>query len=767
VRQYKLFRRLRRAAVSGLVMLTVLAVGAGIFARDQRDEAIVQRAEAIVQRDRSEARRLAAVSEANSAEQTDLAHLLALESLHVSETKEGWAALFESLSRPVMARSPMTGHTKAVSRVAFSPVDSQVASASLDGSVRLWNVELDRQSYVLGVHEGSVDSLAFSEDGRLLASGDNQGGVLLWDVVKRQQMGKLATTHDGVVWDLAFSPDGRWLASACGDGWVRLWSVDLRTMIWKQRGNESDDLETKRVLKVAFDADGSRLASASLDGTVRLWDLKGNVIATPPTGMVGWQWGMAFNRDLSLFAVATEDNSIRLWNLKTRKVVHQLIGHDDEVRALAFSPVKGDTRLASVGLDGTVRLWDAALGKAMVKPMTGHDNAVFTVGFSPHGTSLASGSLDATVRLWDLEAGAKVGKVLAGHAWPNLVALSADGAFVASASLDNKVRLWDAALDRQIGDSLDHGSRVKALAFSPKKSLLATGGADGKTRLWSVSPDGQVTHHVARPSGRDLPLTGQAEVTTLVFSADGSRLATAGGSKGVLRIWDVDSHLQVGETPIGHGKQVLGIAFSGDGKFLASSGAGGVILWDVTRASVEPVWKRVHNGIVWAVTFDPDDARVFSVAEDGIRQWDVTSGEQVGKTLAPPQDREAWVQSAAFSDDGRLVATTNEGGTIRLWDSITGKSAGEPLQGHDDLVLGLAFSPDTMLLASVSGDYTIRLWKAQTRWPALACSAARRPLTKEEWRRLVDEDIGTYRPLCPPSELGRKANMGWPARRGD
>ncbi len=736
IRQFRLARRLRRAAISGLVVLTIAAVTFGIVAH--------------IQSNRSEARRLAAVSEANAVERTDAGLLLALESLHTTETDEGWKALFAALSQPVLARSPLMGHDAGVNRVLFSPDGAVLATMGGDGIIGLWDPVTERQVNKLEGHEGDskIFEAAFSRDGSLLATPGYDWTVRLWDVVKGEQLGEPLKGHQGAVWDVAFSPDGALLATASADSTVRLWDVERRkkhdpkTMFKGLDGNE--------VWEVAFSADGSRLLWVSKDGSLRsLAVADGSEVEVLLEKRVEWSQGptspgTAFSSDRKKLAVASADWTVQLWDLETNPpTLQSLVGHDGFVVDLAFNP--DDSRLASASYDRTIRIWNVPTGEQVGNTLTGHDAGVLGVGFSSDGRLLASGSGDRSVRLWDLGDGGAIGRRL-DHGRNALgVAVSPDGSRAASVGENSKISMWDVASGRHLFDIPGHRGPVLSVVFSGPDAdakLLATTGVDGTIRLWNADSGLAVGEELVGHGG---PF-GVAE-----FSPNGKLLASAGFDRTV-RLWDVSSgKVVVPELRVNKNKA---LAFSRDGTLLAStSWDGSVRLFEIGRGN-DGAWQVAqfgddltgHDDIVLDAWFGPDGAQLLSVSGDGVvLRWDLHTRGDPEEVLSVGEAK--W-SAAAFNEDGSVMASAVPDGSVRLWDLASGTQAGPALVGHSQQVQGLDFSRDGSVVASAGQDGTVRLWPAQSRWPELACAAVGRNLSIGEWKRFVDAGR-TIRRQCP------------------
>jgi len=532
--------------------------------------------------------------------------------------------------------------------------------------------------------------------------------------------------HAGPVQSVDFSPDGKTLASASEDHTIILWDIETRLPVGQPLTGH-----TFPVQSVAFSPDGQTLASGSCrgkgdttgycnQGEIRLWNVATRQpLDEPLNGHTNWVYGLAFSPDGKMLASGSEDDTIILWDIATREPLGPpLTGHTALVHSVAFSP-DGQT-LASGSWDNTVILWDVVTHQPLGPPLTGHRSWVSSVTFSPDGQTLASGSWDRTIILWDIATRQHLGPPLPGHALPvQSVDFSPDGKMLASASEDHNIILWDVAARLPLGLTLTgHMFPVQSVAFSPDGQMLASGSCRGKgnatetehcnqgeIRLWNVA--------TRQPLGQ--PLIGHTSlVNSLAFSPDGKMLASGSEDQTII-LWDVVTHQPCGPPLTDHTGPVSSVAFSTDGKMLASgSWDNTIILWDVTaRWPLGP--PLIGNTyVVQSVAFSSDGKTLAGSWASDVILWDVATHRPLGPPLT---GHAGTVPSVAFSPDGKTLASGSWDNTIILWDVATGQSFVPHLIGHASGVSSVAFSPDGQTLASGSWDNTVILWDVTTHQP--------------------------------------------------
>ncbi len=285
-----------------------------------------------------------------------------------------------------------------------------------------------------GRHTASVNSVAISADGRLVASGSQDATVKLWDVATGAEVRTIE--HGHWVEAVAFSPDSLHVASGGWDDTVRLWQIATGAEV--QQFAAGVPVQT-----LAFSPDGTLLVAAGARGTILMWDAASGDEVRQFSGHEGWVQSVAFSPDGAFMVSGGGDETARLWDPGTGAQVRQFSDHTSEVLSVAISPDGSQVASAAEYPDDTIRLWDAttASEEALI--------AVFgnpsSMAYSPDGKYLASGANDFSVQLWDLATGAEIAGFVGDDFEINTVAMSRDGKYLASAWDGYTVRLWDVA----------------------------------------------------------------------------------------------------------------------------------------------------------------------------------------------------------------------------------------------------------------------------------------------------------------------------------
>lgn len=400
----------------------------------------------------------------------------------------------------------LQGHTGTVNDVAFSPDGQILASSSYDHTIRLWNTDTGQCLRVLRGHHDCVWSVNFTSDSKTIISGGQDCTVKFWDAATGQCL-KTLQGSTLALRSIDFHPQGNLLVSGSENGQIRVWhtgslpssSADLpsQDLAEDPAAPTVQDLivsdgHIMSIWGVAFHPQGNFFASCGLDGQVKLWEtISGRCLRTLER-QPHWVHAVVFNPAGNILATSSPEPSINLWDSQTGEFLRKLSAADiGYVFGVTFHP-QGHL-LASNGNSQQVRLWDVNSGECC-KVFHGHTSRCWTLDFHPQGHLLASGGDDQTVQLWYVDSGESY-RVLRGHTSSVLaVAFSPDGKVIASAGGDRTIRIWDVNTGECLQVLQGHLGFVTCLAFRPQSAIpssnqgpiLASGSYDETIRLWNL-----------------------------------------------------------------------------------------------------------------------------------------------------------------------------------------------------------------------------------------------------------------------------------------
>ncbi|KAF3060313.1 hypothetical protein CFAM422_011473 [Trichoderma lentiforme] len=470
------------------------------------------------------------------------------------------------------------GHTDWVTSVIFLPNSEKVVSGSVDETIKIWNATTGNCDESLEGHTGAVQSVAVLSDYQIVSVSHDQT-IKIWDILTRACIMTLKG-HDEYITSVATGTfaNGN-IATGSGDATIKIWDSSTGACVQTLKGHIA------WICSVAF-LNSQQVISGSDDETIKVWDIiTGECVQTLRHTDSIWSLAIVAPGHVA----SASDDMINIWDVATGACIRTLQGHTDYIKSIAtISP----DQIVSGSHDGTIKIWDLAIGSSE-KSFDSNSRLVQSTALSLDGRQVASGLTDDRIKVWDVETGACT-QTLEGHSdFVTSIIFLKDGQ-IASASWDGMVKVWQVDTGACIQTLKAYGA-VYSIASSANSKYIALG-LKKKVEIWSVT------------KGKcSWILDDTGFVNSLAFSMDVQQLVLGSGTfENKITIWNIATG-KCTHTLEGHDSEIRSVAFSWDGRYIASAANSTVKVWDVADVAnaAEETLRTFDVGMVHRLSFDP------------------------------------------------------------------------------------------------------------------------------------------------------------------
>jgi WD40 repeat protein len=531
--------------------------------------------------------------------------------------------------------------------------DSFFISGGQDNRIIVWNTYTGEPLKVFEGHQGPVTVVTISKDDQYILSGSNDKTAKLWDI-KKGICVKTFRGHQQVVRAVAFTDDMKHIVTASGlpslppmDNSIKLWDIETEKEI-RKIGEHEDVINTMSIR-------GNYVISGSDDATIRIWgiDKEEEIKEIQENSLVT---AIALSKDGKYVLAGTAKGAIHLWNLVDKKVERTFRSnkYKASVRSIIWDSESG--YFFSVH-DANIVKWSTLDGD-IHNVFQGYNQPAYALACSQSGKFIASSNIQEGISLWNMQTGRIIRGIASNLLGANRLLLSKDDRYLYASYFSGREKNPILRYDLENGDSSmvfqGHESIVNSIALSPSHDRMASCSEDGII-IWNTST-----------SGIFAKVTDQPQTMALAWSPSGDTLCSADLNGTILLR---DARGKVLHTLLGSKSRIMMIQFSPNGRYLLSGGGpmrtAELILWDVQKGSIVRRFEPPHTGFINSVAFSQDGRQVVSGAFDGsICLWNIEQKEMLQKWEA----HNSFLTDVAFSPDGKYIVSSSGDNTLKIWE---------------------------------------------------------------------------------------------------
>jgi WD40 repeat protein/serine/threonine protein kinase len=493
------------------------------------------------------------------------AHFVAESDLVVTHNKDGSIAVWDLSNGNAYRSIPIPAAAVAI---AVSPDGKWLAAGSLasghQSEIQVWSMGASTEPLARMTIAGRLAALAFDQTGKRMGIGVYDPSNATTGVVRVVAVSRMGEAGDPIVCQIpirarqvGFSPDDRFVFAIGMDGLLTKCDASSGAIVRQFQSRSSPE----QALEVTPDA--TLLISGNDAGVLELWNTSTH---SPPVEIPLNEWGysVAFSRD-GRRVVSGSSKIVTIWDASTGDKVIEIPAHTGTVHTVAFHP-DGD-KVLSGSWDGSLKMWEVASGKELFR-VGGGTREYDSFSISPNGDLFATGTgFTAEIRLHDARTGNLVATLTGATERVGVTAFSADGGWLVSGGETGEVAVWDVSRRAKRWTARLGQGRIRSVTTSADNQWVAALSQSGAIAVWEIET-GQQKFSLEEPGAY-----------CLRFTPDNQRLVS-GGADATLKFWTVDTG-QKACTIAGHRGRIYSMAFSPDGRRLATTGdAGAVFLRD-------------------------------------------------------------------------------------------------------------------------------------------------------------------------------------------